>query len=125
MPEHDVHTKFPTVMSTYVTPGCSHSQHCLLKVCLASSRTFLENTSCVSLCFRLAIARIKKIQTETRSETAKRFTDASDLFGPKPNSDENSGGDLCLWACRAFGVSESRCLHFFFSHCVASPERYI
>lgn len=55
IPEHDVHTKLPTVMSVYVTPGWLHSKQCLFTPDWASSRTLRAQTSWLSRCFRFDI----------------------------------------------------------------------
>lgn len=52
IPEHDVHTKLPTVMSVYVTPGWLHSKQCLFTPDWASSRTLRAHISWLSRCFR-------------------------------------------------------------------------
>lgn len=55
IPEHDVHTKLPTVMSVYVTPGWLHSKQCLFTPDWASSRTLRAQTSWLSRCLRFDI----------------------------------------------------------------------
>lgn len=55
IPEHDVHTKLPTVTSVYVTPGWLHSKQCLFTPDWASSRTLREQISWLSRCLRFDI----------------------------------------------------------------------
>lgn len=50
-----MHTKLPTVMSVYVTPGWLHSKQCLFTPDWASSRTLRAQTSWLSRCFRFDI----------------------------------------------------------------------
>lgn len=55
IPEHDVHTKVPTVTSVYVTPGWLHSKQCLFTPDWASSRTLRAQISWLSRCLRFDI----------------------------------------------------------------------
>lgn len=55
IPEHDVQTKLPTVMSVYVTPGWLHSKQCLFTPDWASSRTLRAQISWLSRCLRFDI----------------------------------------------------------------------
>lgn len=52
-----MHTKLPTVMSVYVTPGWLHSKQCLFTPDWASSRTLRAQTSWLSRCFRFDILK--------------------------------------------------------------------
>ena len=61
MPLHDVHTKAPIVISTYVGPFCEHSKHCLLNSNLTIP---LKIFKCFSSCF-LFEAIFTKLSNDT------------------------------------------------------------
>lgn len=109
MPEQEVHTKLPTVMSVYVGPRWSQSKHLRLGGRLLIS---LSSFRCFSSCFLLALAAIAPELRETQrpgplSPTGRRRRRQEREAGPVPLKLEARGRgrgtrEGKAWARRAY-----------------------